>query len=270
MLSCMTLGTIVQRVFGHPAADMSDSNNHNNNNKNDNNINLSHDWRQEVLHVEEEDESPKEKNCSKEAKEKQEKEQREKEKREKEEGEERILLLLSFTHREGISPPYPCDHKLSWAEVQAIVRHKRFDLFGRLPGPLVVYLEFMSKVKQTYKTVGDYVLHSKFGYPCQPQRIIDDVVGGNSTTKLVALLPDTINNDIAIWDKNDFPYALEDEIQHHLIWSHTPPPEEVILKLIEKHLPGQEYCYFVNPPSLRSVANVYHVHILSRPHHHHP
>ncbi|OMJ27905.1 hypothetical protein AYI69_g2637 [Smittium culicis] len=67
--------------------------------------------------------------------------------------------------------------------------------------------------------------------------------------------------------KNDFPYALEPNIDHLLLWStnklqagHVPPPH--VKSFISKHLgPETTYLWLVNPPHLQSIPGVYHGHL---------
>jgi hypothetical protein len=161
-----------------------------------------------------------------------------------------------------IKPLHICDHKFSWEEVHDVIQKREFARLGRLEDDFAVYSKFMDEVKKKYVTVGDYILHSKFGYPCVPTPINES---DPSETKLAAVVPEHIDNDLIIWTKNDFPYALEEPIEHYLIWSHNTLPKEKILSLIDHNLPNKEFVYWINPPILRSVANVFHVHILARP-----
>lgn len=130
-------------------------------------------------------------------------------------------------------------------------------------------------MRDEFVSVGDYVLHHKFGYPFQQ---------GANTKKLVVPPSADVKRNRALWLPNDFPYALERDIEHYLIWSLRPfeesgePPSEgtaaaalpvnvAIEAIISRHINTftTDYVYFINPPVLRSVPNVSHVHVMAHP-----
>eukprot|EP01026_Neomeris_dumetosa_P048286 TRINITY_DN4175_c0_g1_i6.p2 TRINITY_DN4175_c0_g1~~TRINITY_DN4175_c0_g1_i6.p2 ORF type:complete len:109 (-),score=2.52 TRINITY_DN4175_c0_g1_i6:284-610(-) len=69
---------------------------------------------------------------------------------------------------------------------------------------------------------------------------------------------------ILLWRDNDFPYYLEDGIEHHVLWCTEPLQHEEILQVIQQYREGYETTYFVNPPQLQSIKGVWHAHVLSR------
>ncbi|ORZ09773.1 hypothetical protein BCR41DRAFT_358454 [Lobosporangium transversale] len=65
--------------------------------------------------------------------------------------------------------------------------------------------------------------------------------------------------------KNEFPYSVESGIEHWLIWSKNPlPDEDWIRRYLEERLPGREYLFFINPPELRSVPSIHHVQVFTK------
>jgi hypothetical protein len=57
------------------------------------------------------------------------------------------------------------------------------------------------------------------------------------------------------------------DIQANLLWSLRPFPEPKIESIIRDHVDSRaiDCVYFTNPPVLRSVPNVSHVHIMTHP-----
>ena len=69
------------------------------------------------------------------------------------------------------------------------------------------------------------------------------------------------------WVPNEFPYAFEQGIEHHVLWSAEGAlSEDVIKGEIEKHRPAEifESVFFVNAEQMRSVRDVHHAHVISR------
>lgn len=151
--------------------------------------------------------------------------------------------------------------RLSWSQVVDIVRERAFDRFGRLPEEQALYHRRMKEMREEFASVGDYVLHHKFKYPFDIQANL------HQGKKFVIPPPADVENDRYVWVLNDFPYALGDEIDHYLLWSLRPFPEPKIESIIRDHVDSRaiDCVYFTNPPVLRSVPNVSHVHIMTHP-----
>ena len=70
-----------------------------------------------------------------------------------------------------------------------------------------------------------------------------------------------------IWRPNDFPYYLEDGVQHDCIWfeagAHT---DRAVADAIAVHRPPADFeaVWWVNPPHLMSIPELHHVHVISR------
>ena len=66
--------------------------------------------------------------------------------------------------------------------------------------------------------------------------------------------------------KNDFPYYLDEDIEHHLLWSLEEPSQQEVDEILEKHLTPEEFdkVWFENPPSLKTVPNAWHAHVFSK------
>ncbi|ELR13372.1 uncharacterized protein ACA1_241600 [Acanthamoeba castellanii str. Neff] len=126
-------------------------------------------------------------------------------------------------------------------------------------------------MRSEFGTVGDFILHHRFGFPylTRPEdgkkyvvvpsssgRRTDDHGGGEGVPRTTSG-----GSKRVVWAKNDFPYALEADISHFLLWSLQPLPPQQLEQLIQQHVaPDEEFVYFVNPPALQSVQNVFHAH----------
>jgi len=66
------------------------------------------------------------------------------------------------------------------------------------------------------------------------------------------------------WLPNDFPYAFEEGIAHHIIWSTEQLSATELDAVIKAEVPGHETQWWVNPPALQSVRSLWHAHVLSR------
>ena len=86
--------------------------------------------------------------------------------------------------------------------------------------------------------------------------------------KLVAVCPPSGVPTHLVWAKNEFPYHMDVDIQHNLVWSAAGAvSEERLLAFVDAQRPlvgGWENLLFMNPPHLQSIRNVWHAHVLSR------
>lgn len=64
---------------------------------------------------------------------------------------------------------------------------------------------------------------------------------------------------------NNFPYDLDDNIEHYCLWWISDPPQTFycpeIEKFISEYFHGQEVIYFENNPEARSIQEIKHLHI---------
>mmetsp|Transcript_3266 Transcript_3266/g.4447 ORF Transcript_3266/g.4447 Transcript_3266/m.4447 type:complete len:169 (-) Transcript_3266:162-668(-) len=152
------------------------------------------------------------------------------------------------------SVPGIVDHPLSWGEICDFISNKQYSKLGRMPAEIQVYREFRTILMERYKTVGDFILSSVFEFDC---------VETSDSKTLEAIWPSLTKYQL-VWRENDFPYSLEDGIEHHVLWTTGELTEEIILKEATKNRPGYEFVHFINPPELRSVVDVEHAQIMSR------
>lgn len=118
------------------------------------------------------------------------------------------------------------------------------------------YRAFKEQVSIKYASVADFIKVTKLNF-CSIT-----AEGGKLSAVEVQL-----DSPRVVWSPNEFPYYLEEGVQHNCIWSTTPLNSAQIEAEIRKHVPGHEYVWFVNPPALSSIPAVWHCHVISRPKH---
>lgn len=62
---------------------------------------------------------------------------------------------------------------------------------------------------------------------------------------------------------NDFPYDLPENINHLILWFDTPQVNLKVAAKIIKNLFPDNVIWFVNSPEIRSVNQLFHVHIFN-------
>ncbi|KAK3279571.1 hypothetical protein CYMTET_8372 [Cymbomonas tetramitiformis] len=146
------------------------------------------------------------------------------------------------------------DHKLSFEEVDSFIKTGKLDELGRLRAPLMDYRAQLEQLKEKYHTVGDLMLSTIFGFELRAH---------SESGKLEAVWPSPVI-PMTVWKLNDFPYALEDGLEHHCLWSTEFVTEQHVLDAIEKERVGYDCVHWINPSHLKSIGNVHHAHIISR------
>ena len=104
---------------------------------------------------------------------------------------------------------------ITWARAYDIVTTRTFHRFsppggGRSERMQSLYDEWRESTLQRYATTGDFVNIERLGFPPDPSR-------GSGSLIQAAPLPDPVPQRI-IWWINDFPYFLEDGVEHHVVW----------------------------------------------------
>mmetsp|Transcript_3857 Transcript_3857/g.7966 ORF Transcript_3857/g.7966 Transcript_3857/m.7966 type:complete len:208 (-) Transcript_3857:276-899(-) len=150
------------------------------------------------------------------------------------------------------------NERLSWEDCAIYIRTEQYDKLGRMPEDILVYREFRDKVVEEYETIGDYVAVQVFGLETETNFM--------SSHKRKAVWPSDFNagEPMLVFRENDFPYSLEDGIEHHVLWSSSDLSEKAIRDVIAKERDGFESIFFINPPEYKSVHSIQHAHILSR------
>ena len=128
------------------------------------------------------------------------------------------------------------------------------------------YEVFRHHVKQQYSSTLDYVLISLFGFDAIPSDQNDGKRKAHPSLK-------DVKTAKILLAENEYPYCIADNVVHYVLWKLKEPiqPNEV-LEAREELLSGKtktkakivEILQWVNPPNLKSVPEIDHVHLLCK------
>lgn len=88
---------------------------------------------------------------------------------------------------------------LSFSEIKNIIEQDRLELLGRSPSQRLEYKNFRSNLLNSWNSISDYLLVSKFGE--------EAIMGDNGMRSVVRPLKNTFRIEVL---KNDFPYNFEE------------------------------------------------------------
>ncbi len=153
--------------------------------------------------------------------------------------------------------------KLTWEDlVQIIEVEAKVQKLTRSLTQQREYEVFRHHVKEQYLSMVDYLLISKFDFESIPAE------DGNPKRKAHPCLQDSKEAKIILVE-NDFPYFIEDHIVHYVLWKLKEPiaPEEIVdarNKLQSNQIGAVEVLQWTNPPNIKSIPEIDHVHFLCR------
>jgi hypothetical protein len=166
----------------------------------------------------------------------------------------------------------------SWDELKQIVDvEQNLAKLSRSRAQEESYQTYRVKLLQEYQSVYDHILHSKFGYPKRYNEITErwetyPPPSPSSTTSTTT--SDNNNKDdapiptSAVLVPNDFPYFTEPgRIDHWVLWKlHAKISDQDLqhaLQELEERLGNVvDTIHWENPPHLKSLPDINHVHIL--------
>jgi hypothetical protein len=211
------------------------------------------------------------------------------------------ILLVPFHSRSGLTSPAPScfTHPINqitipccagivttpftWEQIKDTLATGDVHLLGRTAAQLDEYAAHKTTVLTQYCSVADYLLHTIFKYKCENVPVAHAAAaaaagtcsGGSNTcanvpalaaTKLKAQKPNQPGCRI-VWQPNNFPYYTTPEIEMHIIWCEAGHiSEEDLQQIVAVERPEAEFevQIFENPPHLKSVPELHHVHVISR------
>ena len=164
--------------------------------------------------------------------------------------------------------PFPT-RRLSWSElVQLILVEKDFGQLRRCRQDEQVYQEYMTNhVRAQYNSVMDFILITKLNVPTIETDHSND--GKKRAAPLAQVIKDGEVRQALV--RNDFPYYFATEVEHWILWKlggggiSTQEIDAAKEDLREKL--GDDVVdtlHWVNPPALKSIPEIDHVHILIR------
>lgn len=114
-------------------------------------------------------------------------------------------------------------------------------------------------VRAQYKSVMDFILCTKLDVPTQ----VD-----SSTGKKCAAPLETITDVRKRLVRNDFPYYFATNVEHWILWKlggdniSSDEIDQAKEKLRQELGNVEDFLHWVNPPALKSIPEIDHVHIL--------
>ncbi|KAF9418183.1 hypothetical protein BGZ94_009762 [Podila epigama] len=170
----------------------------------------------------------------------------------------------------------PTKHQFSWAELTKLIADKNLKPMARSETVQAAYQKAIKRRTKKYGSPGEYIRQRVLHWPpsetqdsSRPPSSASSHSDGNESSTSCASPPPSPSApqdplEIAL-RKNEFPYSVKKGIEHWLIWSRHPLTDEVwIRRYLEERLPGREFLFFVNPPELRSVPNIFHVQVFTK------
>ncbi|KAJ8116409.1 hypothetical protein ONZ43_g4446 [Nemania bipapillata] len=173
-----------------------------------------------------------------------------------------FLLAVNAKDKGILSTPDEEYRLHTWPEVQKLILDNRLDLFQRVPSELRKYLEYTWGLKRDYGSVMNFILSQRLQWntPITPRG-----------------RPFEFEDDLKIlW--NDWPYGIDKKIVHIVVWTKfdledDPATDDLtdkaraeidafVLKTFGSRVPRENYIWFKNWRSLKSVQAVEHFHVM--------
>ena len=181
------------------------------------------------------------------------------------------------------------DEPLTWSELTEIIHHNDLARLTRSSHDQRTYQIFNYHLKQQYLSSTDYLLISKFGFDavsvlvsvagevtgCDSGDGQENKVGNDSTTdrcrrrwRAQPTLAETTKTQSMLIE-NDFPYHFDDDIKHYILWKLkgggiSQQEIQESKQQLQTRFKTTSTLHWTNPPSLQSIPDIDHVHILCR------
>jgi hypothetical protein len=152
--------------------------------------------------------------------------------------------------------------KLTWSELVHIINVERnIAKLSRSEQQQYDYEIFRYHLKQHYASSADYILISKFGF----QAVSD---GPDHRRRRATPRLEDIEIPQKILVKNDFPYYVDDDVVHYVLWKTKERITKEEIREAREQLLGElkacDVLHWTNPPYLQSLPEIDHVHFICR------
>jgi hypothetical protein len=162
--------------------------------------------------------------------------------------------------------------RCSWDEFVDIILHQKIlAKISRSEEQQYIYELHKQKVLLQWDTMTDYVLYTKF--PNVFTKVESTVVVDSSQPRRWKIDPpvESISTTHLALVKNDFPYYMEDNIEHWILWKlggdsiNDLDFQNAKRDLCMNHnMQENDIIHWVNPIHLKSIPNIEHAHFLGR------
>lgn len=184
--------------------------------------------------------------------------------------------LQHIEHLKQLCPNYICKCCITWHELNLLHKHNSITCFGRLPHVYHQYKQHVATVQLHYNTISDYIKYNYLQH-CYDVISVNNKIACTLLNNIKTDFSD-INDDTKLLDslvhitkltRNNYPYALTDDIEHLVLWCVRQLQQHEIDILMQHHRPKHMYDYivYINPPHLMSVKQLWHAQIFAHKRH---
>mmetsp|Transcript_2743 Transcript_2743/g.3827 ORF Transcript_2743/g.3827 Transcript_2743/m.3827 type:complete len:243 (-) Transcript_2743:1303-2031(-) len=150
----------------------------------------------------------------------------------------------------------------TWAQLKDLVQNDQLDKMSRSRSEQDRYEEYILKIRSEWLSVVDHILCSKFDFE-KEKVVVNGIDKWRSHPSLEEV--NFVKKSLRL---NDFPYYVEDNVQHWCLWKLKDNVDvddiSFARKELYKALDVEEFIHFVNPPHLKSIPEIDHAHIFVR------
>jgi hypothetical protein len=147
------------------------------------------------------------------------------------------------------------DRALSFEECKDAALREDWDSLIRWPGDLVIYSRFAIWAKEHYRSVEDFIKIQYFKFPYS-----------QDSNRYIALEKPADLKWNPTLRRNNFPYAIQPDVNHLILWSLADLTTEDIHDTLQQKLSLEtwDFFWFENPGAKKTVPGVNHVHVFVR------
>jgi len=178
-----------------------------------------------------------------------------------------LSLSLSLSHEE-IEASLGPDRKVAtkpfdWSELQYIVNEGDPTMHSRSMQVQHDYIIHTREVKADWKSVNDYILHSKFDF----EKVKNEESGFYEVFPSLKAMKEE-ERIVTRLLRNEYPYYVADGIEHWCLWKlGGMVTEEEIVEAVDelnriRNKKMDDVLTWVNPPHLQSIPDIDHAHFL--------
>ena len=170
---------------------------------------------------------------------------------------------------DGIVLPYReygyLSEHLTWDElIQIVDKEKNLAKLSRSVEQQKEYTIATREIKRQWRSVYDHILHSKFGFE---KRVVESDTQGPVWETYPPL--SEVKTPQKVLVLNDFPYYNAPGIYHYVLWKIGGDVTDLEIEEAREELCStlgdvEDLLHWKNPPHLKSLPDIDHIHILCR------
>jgi len=148
------------------------------------------------------------------------------------------------------------DKIISIKKLKYYIKHNKLHCLGRTAEIQQNYNKLKQIMNQNWKTKKDYILHAIFNFPFIREK----------SGKQLTAIPTTVKLPITKIMLNNMPYNFESQMSHYCLWKIggkiTPTDIHQTIQHLEQKHKIDSYVTWENPPELKSIKDVEHIHVV--------